>query len=99
MTYTLSLQLLHDYHLEASGASLTDRYDISNTLQLLPTAECARLLRCLRWTFRSTAYGAELFAQVEPVNANSFKTQLSVDRPYALTFWLVVKDAYFQNYT
>ncbi len=102
----LNLELWHDYYLgqpEPPVLPATDYDEISEMLALVPTANCQKVLQNLRWVFRPQPRGATIFACVEEVNpgdANTdFQTQITVDRPYRLTFWLVVRDRYFANYT
>lgn len=97
----LNLELWHDYYLGQPDPpeSLPSNYDISGTLAVVPTLECLRSLRNLRWVFRPQPCGASIFAQVVEVSPNVFKTLLKIDRPLRLTFWLVVRDRYFANFT
>ncbi|MBD2335991.1 hypothetical protein H6G64_03160 [Calothrix sp. FACHB-156] len=97
----LNLELWHDYYLGQPDPpeSLPSNYDISSTLALVPTVECLRSLRNLRWVFRPQPRGASIFAQVVEVSPNVFKTLLKIDRPLRLTFWLLVRDRYFANFT
>ncbi|MGK7897258.1 MAG: hypothetical protein AB4372_27480 [Xenococcus sp. (in: cyanobacteria)] len=74
-------------------------YDISGLLALVPTPNCLQMLQNLRWVFRSHPHGANLFAQVSETTPGDFQTAIPVDRPYRLTFWLVVRDRYFANFT
>ncbi|MDZ8055884.1 MAG: hypothetical protein RMX68_016585 [Aulosira sp. ZfuVER01] len=97
----VDIEIWHDYYLgqpnppqlPASG------YDISDMLTLVPTPECLRVLRNLRWIFRPQPQGASIFAHVEAVSSGDFVTVLPVNRPERLTFWLVVRDRYFANFT
>ncbi|QIR36409.1 hypothetical protein HCG51_06310 [Tolypothrix sp. PCC 7910] len=97
----LNLELWHDYYLGQPDPpeTLPTNYDISSTLTLVPTSDCLRSLRNLRWIFRPQSHGGSLFAQVAEVSPNVFKTVLKIDRPLRLTFWLVVRDRYFANFT
>ncbi|BAY29901.1 hypothetical protein NIES2107_17450 [Nostoc carneum NIES-2107] len=97
----LNLELWHDYYLGQPDPleSLPSNYDISSTLALVPTVECLRSLRNLRWLFRPQPRGGSIFAQVVEVSPNVFKTVLKIDRPLRLTFWLLVRDRYFANFT
>lgn len=97
----LDLEIWHDYYLGQPNPSkpLPTGYDISDMLTLVPTPECLRVLRNLRWIFRSQPRGASLFAHVEPTSSGNFVTLLPVNRPEKLTFWLVVRDRYFANFT
>ncbi|MUG97757.1 hypothetical protein F7734_37800 [Scytonema sp. UIC 10036] len=97
----LNLELWHDFYLgqpDPPGV-LPANYDISRTLELVPTQECRRLLANLRWVFRPQLYGASIFANVNVAASGEFFTVVPVDRPYRLTFWLVVRDRYFANFT
>ncbi|MDJ0674769.1 MAG: hypothetical protein QNJ36_05220 [Calothrix sp. MO_167.B42] len=101
----LNLELWHDYYIgQPNPPTLpaTD-YEISDMLALVPTANCQQVLQNLRWVFRPQPRGGNIFAYVKEVNPGDvntdFQTQITVDRPYRLTFWLVVRDRYFANYT
>jgi hypothetical protein len=100
----LNLELWHDYYLgQPDSPTLATDYEISEILTLVPTVHCQQVLKNLRWVFRSQPWGASIFACVEKVNLGdtntNFQSQIPVDRPYLLTFWLVVRDRYFSNYT
>lgn len=101
----LNLQLWHDYYLGQPDPSTLPGidYEISSMLTLVPTAHCQRVLKNLRWIFRPQPWGASIFADVEEINSGStrpdYQTQIPVDHPQRLTFWLVVRDRYFSNYT
>jgi hypothetical protein len=97
----LDLEIWHDYYLgQPNPPKLPSTgYDISDMLALVPTPECLRLLRNLRWLFRPQPRGASIFAHVEQSSSGDFRTLLPVNRPERLTFWLVVRDRYFANFT
>jgi len=97
----LNLELWHDFYLGQPNrpGSLPNNYDISRTLALVPTQECLRVLANLRWVFRPQLYGASLFANVNAAPSGQFPTIFPIDRVYRLTFWLVVSDRYFANFT
>ncbi|MBE9013434.1 hypothetical protein IQ250_24890 [Pseudanabaenaceae cyanobacterium LEGE 13415] len=97
----LDLELWHDYYLGQRNLdqSLPDNYDISDILALVPTPECTRILQNLHWRFRPQPRGATLFAEVIQVKPGVFQTQIPVDRPYLLLFWLRVRDPRFANFT
>ncbi len=97
----LALELWHDYYLgqpDPPKLPQTD-YDTSGLLALIPTPNCLQVLQNLRWVFRPQPHGANLFAQVRETTPGNFQTVIPVDRPYRLTFWLVVRDRYFANFT
>jgi hypothetical protein len=99
------LQLWHDYYLGQPGLLTTppNDYDISNLFSLIPTLNCQRILRNLRWLFRSQRYGAALFTEVDTNRNNGIEdssyTKIAINRSYDLTFWLVVHDPHFANFT
>lgn len=96
----LDLEIWHDYYLgQPDPPQSPANYDISDTLTLVPTTECQQILRNLRWVFRPQPRGASIFARVEQVSSDSFRTLLPVTRSERLTFWLVVRDSYFANFT
>jgi hypothetical protein len=97
----LNLDLWHDFYLGQPDPPepLPSNYDISGILTLVPTPDCLRVLRNLHWIFRPQPRGASIFAQVVEVSPDVFKTVLKIDRPFRLTFWLVVRDRYFANFT
>jgi hypothetical protein len=97
----LNLDFWHDFYLgqPEPPEPLPSNYDISGILTLVPTPDCLRVLRNLHWIFRLQPRGASIFAQVLEVSPGVFKTVLKIDRPLRLTFWLVVRDRYFVNFT
>ena len=101
----LALELWHDYYLGQPNpsVSLPTDYDLTNKLLLIPTPECEKILKNLRWGFRTQANGATIYASAEKVisgeSQDKFETLYPIDKPYRLTFYLVVRDRYFTNYT
>ena len=103
----VALELWHDFQIgqpQPLPSSLPDDYEISDRLTLIPSQDCARILRNLRWIFRPQPAGANLFADVQENSADGaptepFLTVVPVDQPYRLSFWLVASDRYFSNYT
>lgn len=97
----LNIDFWHDFYLGQPDPqkSLPSNYDISGILTLVPTPECLRVLRNLHWIFRPQPRGASIFAQVVEVSPSVFQTVFTIDRPFRLTFWLVVRDRYFANFT
>ena len=96
----LSLELWHDYYLgQPDSPMLPTRYDISDQLMLAPTSDCVNVLKNLRWSFRAQGYGGDIFANVVEETASNFQTQLPINQPYRLAFWLVIKNEYFINFT
>ncbi len=97
----LALELWHDYYLgQPTPPQLPEiGYDISDVLALVPTPECLQVLQNLRWVFRPHPHGGSLFARVDETTTEDFQTTIPVDRPYQLTFWLVVRDRNFANFT
>ena len=97
----LTLELWHDYYLDLLDPSKLPQtdYNISGLLTLVPTSDCLRLLQNLRWVFRPQPRGVNLFAQVEETTSGDFQTMIPVDQPDRLTFWLIVSDRYFANFT
>ena len=94
------IQLWHDYILgQPDPPTLPDSYDISNLFTLVPTSECLRTLKNLRWVYRSDNRGGQIFAQVKAVDAENFATQFPIKEPHQLTFWLIVKNPYFANFS
>ncbi|MFN6570930.1 hypothetical protein [Dendronalium sp. ChiSLP03b] len=97
----LNLDLWHDFYLGQPDPpeSPPRNYDISSMLTVVPTPDCLRVLRNFRWVFRPQPRGASIFAQVVQTSPDAFRTLLAIDRPLRLTFWLVVRDRYFANFT
>ncbi|AFY70345.1 hypothetical protein Pse7367_2077 [Thalassoporum mexicanum PCC 7367] len=107
----LRLEIWHDYYLgQLDGLdTLPANYDISEAIALIPTFHCQHVLRNLRWLFRPQPYGATLLAHIdatEDTHANSETTETTglipivpIDPNTKLTFWLVVRDRNFANYT
>lgn len=97
----LALELWHDYYLgQPNPPELPQtNYDISKLMTLVPTSECLRVLQNLRWVFRPQTHGGNLFAQVDETITGDFQTVISVDQSLRLTFWLLVRNRYFANFT
>ncbi len=96
----LDIELWHDYDLgQPDPPELPVSYNVSDLLTIVPTSDCLRVLRNLRWVFRSHGRGATIFANVDEVTPGNFKTQVPINQPYRLTFWLMVRDRYFANFT
>lgn len=97
----IDLQIWHDYYLGQPDAltALSADYDSSNLLTIEPTPDCLQSLKNLRWVFRSQPHGASIFASVNKTITGEFQTQIPIDRLERLTFWLVVRDPDFMNFT
>lgn len=97
----LDFELWHDYYLGQPDnlTMLPVDYDISNLLTIEPTPDCLALLKNLRWVFRTHPCGASIFIPVNQVITGEFQPQISIDRLKRLTFWLVVRDLNFTNFT
>ena len=97
----LTLELWHDYYLGQPNPlpSLPNKYAISDMLALVPTQHCRQILRNLRWGFQTQPRGGNLFAAVDEALSGDFQTVIPVDQSNRLTFWLVVRDRYFANFT
>ncbi len=97
----LDLELWHDYCLGQpdSPQPLPDNYDISDRLVIVPTPDCQRVLKNLRWVFRPQRRGAMLFAEVDAVGPGQFQPKIPLDHADRLTFWLFVRDPHFANFT
>ncbi|MDJ0703325.1 MAG: hypothetical protein QNJ46_08595 [Leptolyngbyaceae cyanobacterium MO_188.B28] len=96
----LNLEVWHDFALDPEDPFvLPDRYDISKSVSLVPTSDCQQVLSKLRWFFRPKPSGGTLIAYVDKVDTDVFKTQVPINSPDRLTFWLVVHDDYFANFT
>lgn len=104
----LTLELWHDFYLGQPSvlpAFLPSDYSILDRITLIPSQDCDRSLRNLRWVFRPQSAGANLFVDVQDhegstrPSTETFQTVVSVDRGYRLCFWLMVSDRYFSNYT
>lgn len=106
----LDLELWHDFYLGESDLNelvydinSISNYDISDFLELTPTLECSKILKSLRWAFRSKSGGGSIFASVDEIIPDvpdtDFKTVVSINRPYRLTFWLTARNQNFANLT
>ncbi|PSR18566.1 hypothetical protein C8255_06695 [filamentous cyanobacterium CCP3] len=108
------LQLWHDYYLKEPRKSgeLPVQDDLSQVVTLVPTHECQASLRRLRWVVRSQLSGLVVLAHVEsspqygsPGGDDSEGSPLSlrpvvpVEPDERLTFWMIVRDRTFANYT
>lgn len=99
-TPVLYLEIWHDYFIGQTENldSLPDRYDVSEAIALIPTSECEKTLRNLRWIFRPQPYGALLLAHVDK-EGDIISPIVPIDTNARLTFWMVVRDSNFSNYT
>lgn len=98
----LKLEIWHDYFLGPKAQTeLPDDYDISAAIALIPTAECQKNLKNLRWLIRAQPYGLALLAHVNSDARTTGKLTpiVSINAETRLTFWLVVRDRNFANYT
>lgn len=101
----LNVQLWHDYYLgqPRHPQSLPSNYDISDVLMLVPTADCLRSLQNLRWIVRPQPQGMTILSEVEAIASDQpnthYRTKIKVDQPYQLTFYLIVRDPTFANFT
>lgn len=96
----LDLQLWHDYYLgQPNPPKLPDNYDIADLLTLVPTSDCLRTLKNLRWVYRPHNAGGQIFAKVKPMTADDFATEFPLNESYQLNFWLMVRNPYFVNFT
>lgn len=96
----LDIEGWHDFYFgQPDPPALPASYNVSDLLAIVPTSDCLRVLKNLRWIFRSQGRGATVFANVDEVTPGNFKTQVPINQPYRLTFWLVVSDRYFTNFT
>lgn len=103
----LRLEIWHDYYLnQAKGIdALPVGYNVAEAIALIPTQECQSVLRNLRWLARPQPYGAMLLAQIDtrdqPSHPNDTELEpvVAIDAEVRLTFWLVVRDRNFSNYT
>ena len=100
-TPILHLEIWHDYFLgqPVDLDSLPNQYDVSEAIALIPTSECEKTLRNLRWLFRSQPYGALLLAQVVDKANDILSPIVPIDLNVRLTFWMMVRDSNFSNYT
>lgn len=96
----LKLEIWHDYYLGKPNnlSSLPAGYDISEAIALIPTQECQKTLRNLRWLFRPQSYGAVLLAHVD-TRAEGLTPIVPIDKNVRLTFWMELRDSNFSNYT
>ena len=82
---------------------LPEGYNPSVALTLVPTRHCQQILEKLRWVPRSQPQGLTLYAEAEEIPSEAaeatYRTRVSVTQPERLTFWLVVSDRNFANFT
>jgi hypothetical protein len=107
----LRLEIWHDYYLDqVKGVdTLPVGYNIAEAIALIPTQECQSVLRNLRWLVRNQPYGAIVLAQIDTCDQPSrpaaelepigLKPVVSINTEVRLTFWMVVRDRNFTNYT
>jgi hypothetical protein len=98
----LNLEIWHDYYLGQSEQldALPAQYHISDTIALIPTRECQTMLRNLRWLVREQPSGAVLLAHIDAsAVTDGLMPIVALDTSTCLTFWLVVRDRNFANYT
>lgn len=96
----LNLELWHDYFIgQPEPPALPENYSVADWLTLVPTADCVRVLKNLRWVFRPQGQGGAVFASVDALPPNGFQLRSPLSQPDLLTFWLVVRDRNFANFT
>ena len=103
----LRLEIWHDYYLnQVKGVdALPVGFNVTEAIALIPTQECQRVLRNLRWLVRTQPYGAIVLAQINThdqpsrPDAAELEPVVPIDAEVRLTFWLVVRDRNFANYT
>lgn len=107
------LQLWHDYYLREplKLGEPPSQNDLSQVVTLVPTRECQASLRRLRWLVRSQPSGVVVLAHVDasPREASSrgdassqspdLQPIVPIEPRERLTFWMVVRDRTFTNYT
>lgn len=111
----LEVIIRHDYYLESvrsvaiaeddttfAGQSLWPKdYDLRQDLEIVPTAECSRILRDLKIAFKPTAAGFTLYVRaVEREGVpNSFHSLVFIEPDTRLSFLIKVKNPSFVNFT
>ncbi len=103
----LRLEIWHDYYLnQVKGVdALPVGFDVAEAIALIPTQECQSVLRNFRWLVRPQPYGAIVLAQINThdqpsrPDAAELEPVVPIDAEVRLTFWLVVRDRNFANYT
>lgn len=103
----------HDYYLEsvdtetspnAGWSFWTEGYDIRRDLEIVPTAECQRLLQDLKIVFKTTARGFILYARVQEFEQTApdptlFYSFAFIEADSKFSFLLKPRNPYFSNYT
>lgn len=98
------VQVWHDYYLAKDSDDndyWLDSYSVLNDLDIIPTPQCAELLKNHKIVFKKTATGFQLFARAIPsaINNGEFQTFIFIDPSTKLDFFIVVKNAFFFNFT
>ncbi len=97
----LEVEIRHDYFLlPIAGTNYTTDYDIAAFLEIIPSLQTAMLMRDHRMIFKSTQTGFTIYAEAEFINtATGHATLIDVDPNLSLSFYWIIRDYRFTNYT
>jgi hypothetical protein len=89
-TRLLSVQVSHDFYESGESSDFIIR----------PSEECKRVLANLKILFQPTNTGFILATQtVEQINSGTYRPFINMNRPFRLTFYLIVKKSEILTYT
>ncbi len=94
------LRLWHEYWLIEGGTPARSPlyYRVGDFLEIVPTANCQRLLNKYRWVFKQLDYGGSVQCSVD-TRQNPAPTFIKVEERLQLDFIIKIKDVQFFNYS
>ncbi len=109
-----STRIFHEYYLPRESAlynGLTEEqrntifhrqekyYDISSDFDIVPTRECAELLKNFKLIFKQDNYGFFVACKVRKLDDEHFQPYIPFDESISLCFAIYLKDQYLVNFS
>ena len=97
----LEVEIRHDYfQLPTPGTNYPADYDISAIIEIVPSMKTAKLMRDHRLLFKQTRTGFTIYAAAEFINSGTgYATIIDADSDVWLSFYWMLRDSRFVNYT
>lgn len=99
----LEVKIWHDYLLtkDSFPQELPNSYDINDIFEIVPSPITVNLLDAYNLIFKATKTGFMLISEVDesPLGKMHNQTFIRFDERVKLSFYLILKDPYFLNYT
>ena len=97
----LEVEIRHDYYLlPGPTEKYPASYDISQVIEITPSAQTSKIMRDHKMVWRPTATGFIIFIQAEFVSTPvGYATSVNIDPGIALSFCWSLKDRLFLNFT